>query len=91
MPITPAAQRVQQPTPTGRWKHPKFDEITRRQQSTTFDERNVQAIVVNGAVLIFSFAAFNVVSNVALLRALQYDSKLPNLRVISLTIASDST
>ncbi|KAF2651290.1 hypothetical protein K491DRAFT_665912 [Lophiostoma macrostomum CBS 122681] len=87
MPVTPAAQKVQQPTPTGRWKHPKFDDITRRQQSTTFDERNVQAIVLNGAVLIFSLAAFNSVPNVALLRVLQYASNPPVLPINYLPFA----
>lgn len=60
-PVTPSAQRQQQPaTPTGAWKHPKFDEITRRQYATTFDERNVRTILVNGAILAASFFALSI-------------------------------
>lgn len=70
-PVTPAAQKQQQPTPTGSWKHPNFNEITRRQYATAFDERHVRTIVVNGALLAFSWMALNVTPQVALLRALQ--------------------
>ncbi|KAF2703398.1 hypothetical protein K504DRAFT_538832 [Pleomassaria siparia CBS 279.74] len=63
-PVTPAAQRQQQQhqmaTPTGAWKHPKFDEITRRQYATTFDERNVRAIFFNGALLVASVLALSI-------------------------------
>ncbi|KAF2203952.1 hypothetical protein GQ43DRAFT_225769 [Delitschia confertaspora ATCC 74209] len=41
-PATPAAQTQSQPTPTGKWRHPQFDEITRRQYATTFDDRNIR-------------------------------------------------
>ncbi|KAF1997023.1 hypothetical protein P154DRAFT_412406, partial [Amniculicola lignicola CBS 123094] len=77
-PVTPAAQRQEQPTPTGTWKHPKFDEITRRQYATTFDERNIRAILVNGALLFGSFAIFSVISNVAVLRAAVTSTGLSN-------------
>lgn len=73
-PVTPAGQKQQQPTPTGAWKHPKFNEITRRQYAANFDESNVRAILVNGLVLALSFAAFNVTPHIALVRALQYVS-----------------
>lgn len=54
-PATPrAAQRGQLDTPSGEWKHPKFDEIARRQYATTFDERNVRAIVANAGLLFAS-------------------------------------
>lgn len=63
IPVTPSAQRPQQPaTPTGAWKHPKFDEITRRQYATTFDERNVRTILVNGAILAASFFSLSIAS-----------------------------
>jgi nucleoporin POM34 len=59
-PVTPFAQRAQLPgTPTGAWKHPKFDEITRRQYATTFDDRNVKTIVFNGVLFILSFVVLS--------------------------------
>lgn len=67
-PVTPLAQTEQEATP-GKWKHPKFDEIARRQYATTFDERNVRMIVANGSFLIATFAAPSVISQIALLRA----------------------
>ncbi|EMD92226.1 hypothetical protein COCC4DRAFT_130124 [Bipolaris maydis ATCC 48331] len=54
MPTTPSAQTEQQPTPNGSWRHPQFDEIARRQYATTFDERNVRAIVLNSGLLFLS-------------------------------------
>lgn len=54
IPATPAAQTDQTYTPNGSWKHPKFDEIARRQYATTFDETNVRAIVANTALLFLS-------------------------------------
>jgi nucleoporin POM34 len=71
-PSTPAAQTIQQATPSasGTWKHPKFDEITRRQYATNFDERNVKIILANGAFLLFSVVGPTIVSQVAILRTL---------------------
>ncbi|KAF2685453.1 hypothetical protein K458DRAFT_403630 [Lentithecium fluviatile CBS 122367] len=70
-PSTPSAQKVQeQATPGGTWKHPKFDEITRRQYATTFDERNVKIILANAALLLSSFVAPSVAAQVAVLRSL---------------------
>lgn len=54
-PVTPAAQKTFEPTPTGKWRHPQFDEITRRQYATNFDDRNVRQIIWNGGFLIGSF------------------------------------
>ncbi|KAJ4293643.1 hypothetical protein N0V90_008927 [Kalmusia sp. IMI 367209] len=68
-PSTPAAQKAHEGTP-GSWKHPKFDEITRRQYATTFDERNVKMIVANGGLLFVTFTAPSVLSRIALLRTL---------------------
>jgi nucleoporin POM34 len=59
-PVTPSAQRPQLPaTPTGAWKHPKFDEITRRQYATTFDDRNVKTIIFNLGILAVSYIALS--------------------------------
>jgi nucleoporin POM34 len=74
-PATPQAQTRQAPqlhTPNGTWKHPKFDEITRRQYATTFDESNVRIVVANGALLTASFFADAVTSKVKLLEYAAY-------------------
>ncbi|KAF2191832.1 hypothetical protein K469DRAFT_654988 [Zopfia rhizophila CBS 207.26] len=69
-PSTPAAQKEVQATPTGRWIHPKFDEITRRQHAAVFDERNVSQIVWNGGFLLASYFISPSISRWALLRTL---------------------
>jgi nucleoporin POM34 len=66
-PATPSAQTEQPYTPNGSWRHPKFDEIARRQYATTFDERNVRAIVVNAGLLFLSAYGNTVTSTVKLL------------------------
>jgi nucleoporin POM34 len=66
-PSTPSAQAEQSHTPGGSWKHPKFDEIARRQYATTFDERNVRAIVANASLLFLSVYGNAVTSKVKLL------------------------
>jgi len=71
-PSTPAAQTAQPPTPGGAWKHPKFDEIARRQYATTFDERNVRAIVANVGLLFLSMYGNVFVSSVRLLEYAAY-------------------
>lgn len=38
------------PSP-GTWRHPKFDEIARRQGQNIFDESNVRRIIWNGGAL----------------------------------------
>ncbi|KAF1962529.1 hypothetical protein CC80DRAFT_462693 [Byssothecium circinans] len=53
-PVTPSAQRIEG-TPTGSWKHPQFDEITRRQHAIIFDESNVRTIIANGGLLLLSW------------------------------------
>jgi nucleoporin POM34 len=68
-PATPSGQGEQESTP-GRWKHPQFDEIARRQYATTFDERNVRMVVTNGSLLVATFVAPAVISQTALLRTL---------------------
>lgn len=66
-PQTPSAQTPQLQTPNGTWKHPQFDEITRRQYATTFDEHNVKVVVANTSLLACSFFASEVTSKVTLL------------------------
>ncbi|KAL8703142.1 MAG: hypothetical protein Q9201_003674 [Fulgogasparrea decipioides] len=36
----------------GRWRHPQFDEITRRQKASTFDSSSVQRIIFNTILII---------------------------------------
>jgi nucleoporin POM34 len=79
-PSTPAAQSAQPYTPNGSWKHPKFDEIARRQYATTFDERNVRAIVANAGLLFLSVYGNTVTSNVKLLEYAAYVSILLDSR-----------
>ncbi|KAJ4377211.1 hypothetical protein N0V83_000034 [Neocucurbitaria cava] len=66
-PATPTTQSQQPYTPSGSWRHPKFDEIARRQYATTFDERNVRAIVANAGLLFLSIYANSITSKVKLL------------------------
>jgi len=49
-PSTPAAA----PSP-GTWRHPKFDEITRRQQASTFTDRNRRKIIWNFSALLLTW------------------------------------
>jgi nucleoporin POM34 len=70
-PSTPSAP-ADQATPGGSWKHPKFDEIARRQYATTFDERNVRAIVANAGLLFLSVYGNDVVSKMKLLELAAY-------------------
>ncbi|RYP64789.1 hypothetical protein DL769_006534 [Monosporascus sp. CRB-8-3] len=44
------AQSVQESP--GTWRHPRLAEITRRQEATTFTEKNVRRIAVNVAILL---------------------------------------
>jgi hypothetical protein len=69
-PSTPAAQTEQQPTP-GSWRHPALYEITRRKYADQFDDSHVRSIIINGTLLIASWAVLNVTPRVALLRLLQ--------------------
>lgn len=66
-PATPAAQTSAPYTPNGTWRHPKFDEIARRQYATTFDERNVRAVVANASFLFLSVYGNAVTEKVKLL------------------------
>ncbi|KGQ01475.1 hypothetical protein PAAG_11825 [Paracoccidioides lutzii Pb01] len=54
-PSTPKLQghEVVPPSP-GTWRHPKLKEIVRRQNASTFGDRNVKKIFLNGGCLILS-------------------------------------
>ncbi|KAF2816488.1 uncharacterized protein BDZ99DRAFT_137234 [Mytilinidion resinicola] len=55
-PSTPVGQTVAKPKPTpGAWRHPQFDEITRRQHARTFSEQNATAALVNTVYLVSTF------------------------------------
>ena len=64
-PSTPT-QQITTPKPaspsTGTWRHPRFDEIARRQAVTTFTDQNVHRILWNTGTLIFSFVAITIAS-----------------------------
>jgi nucleoporin POM34 len=80
-PATPTTPSVSAPadeaTPGGSWKHPKFDEIARRQYATTFDERNVRQIVANTGLLFLSVYGNDVVATVKMLGFAAYVPLLP--------------
>ncbi len=54
-PVIPQAV-VSTPSP-GSWRHPKADEIARRQKANTFDDSNLRKIVWNGGALTALFYA----------------------------------
>ncbi|CAI6305766.1 unnamed protein product [Periconia digitata] len=62
-PSTPQAQTTQMLTPNGTWRHPMFDEITRRQNAANFDESNVRKIVANGSLLLLSYVARGILAS----------------------------
>ncbi|KAJ5512691.1 Nuclear pore complex component [Penicillium fimorum] len=61
LPSTPnATPPLAPPTPEGnltpgKWRHPQLDEIVRRQNAATFDQKNVKKLVWNGAALAMSW------------------------------------
>lgn len=65
-PSTPQGQAYQTGTPTGTWRHPRFDEITRRQNAANFDESNFKKVVVNGGLLLFSFVVKDVLASLVM-------------------------
>lgn len=54
-PSTPISQivngNISTPSP-GTWRHPKFDEIARRQNACTFTDSNVRKVIWNGGALL---------------------------------------
>lgn len=57
-PSTPVAQTPTSTPQTGTWRHPKMDEIVRRQNATSFTDRNMRNILYNvgGIVTLFFIA-----------------------------------
>ncbi|KAL2040540.1 hypothetical protein N7G274_006519 [Stereocaulon virgatum] len=59
-PSTPQARILQASTSTpspGSWRHPRFEEIARRQKANTFNDSNLRRVVWNGGALIALFVA----------------------------------
>lgn len=56
-PSTPAAQSTGTPsTPnTGTWQHPRMAEIVRRQNKSTFTDRNLRSAIINAVALFGSY------------------------------------
>jgi nucleoporin POM34 len=51
LPSTPKpSPAIDNQTP-GTWRHPRLNEIVRRQNAATFSQRNVRGLLYNGAVL----------------------------------------
>ncbi|KAI1469703.1 NPCC-domain-containing protein [Daldinia caldariorum] len=53
--VTPKKSTPATPPPTdspGTWRHPRLEEITQRQEATTFSDKNIKRIAVNIIVLI---------------------------------------
>lgn len=48
---TATAPLISTPSP-GTWRHPRFDEITRRKNAATFDEENARKLIWNGGALL---------------------------------------
>ena len=54
-PKTPKSQSPAPSTPTGAWRHPRYDEIMSRKYATTFDERHVLLLLTNGSYLVGTY------------------------------------
>lgn len=59
-PVAPASEGPQTP---GRWRHPQLDEIVRRQNAATFDQKNVRKLVWNGSALILTWIFGNAIKS----------------------------
>ncbi|SMR60180.1 unnamed protein product [Zymoseptoria tritici ST99CH_3D1] len=46
---------VHTPNGTGRWLHPRMDEVVRRRNATNFDRSNMTAITISAVVVVLSF------------------------------------
>lgn len=62
-PSTPLAQSTPSTPPTGTWQHPRFDEIARRQNASTFSDTNVRSVVYNGASLLGCWVAEKLIAS----------------------------
>ncbi|RKF65618.1 Nucleoporin POM34 [Golovinomyces cichoracearum] len=57
-PSTPVSQTPPSTPHTGTWRHPRLDEIVRRQNSSSFDKQNVRRILYNvGGIVAIFYAA----------------------------------
>ncbi|CZR56345.1 uncharacterized protein PAC_06233 [Phialocephala subalpina] len=54
-PSTPVAQTASSVPQTGTWRHPKMDEIVRRQNASSFTDRNVRNILYNSGGILTAF------------------------------------
>lgn len=59
-PSTPKASLSVDTQSPGKWQHPRLREIVRRQNATTFDNRNMQRILVNGSAFIVTMIMANI-------------------------------
>ncbi|KAL9133316.1 MAG: hypothetical protein Q9175_005503 [Cornicularia normoerica] len=60
-PATPQSQTLQATVSTpspGNWRHPRSDEIARRQKANTFNDSNIRKIVWNAGALVALFCAW---------------------------------
>lgn len=56
---TPSADQSETP---GKWRHPKLNEIVRRQNAATFGDRDVKRLLWNGLALVMTWAFGNAFS-----------------------------
>ncbi|GAB7347020.1 hypothetical protein MBLNU459_g3167t2 [Dothideomycetes sp. NU459] len=75
-PSTPAQQSqhappaVATPQQPGTWRHPRMDEITRRQNASVFNSDNIHQIAMNGLLLVASVFSPNIFTPASLLALL---------------------
>ncbi|OBT67464.1 hypothetical protein VE03_03061 [Pseudogymnoascus sp. 23342-1-I1] len=62
-PSTPTAQTTPSTPQTGTWQHPRFAEIARRQNATTFSDRNVRSVVYNVGSLFLCWIGENFIQS----------------------------
>jgi len=62
-PSTPLAQSTPSTPQTGTWQHPRFNEIARRQNASTFSDRNVRSVIYNGSSLFGCWVAENLIAS----------------------------
>jgi nucleoporin POM34 len=57
-------------TPTGSWRHPKMDEISRRQAENAFADSSISRVTYNAGALIASFLVLSLLSTKYVMRPL---------------------
>jgi hypothetical protein len=62
-PSTPLAQSTPSTPQTGTWQHPRFNEIARRQNASTFTDRNVRSVIYNGSSLFGCWVAEKLIAS----------------------------